>query len=151
MNRSPTLRAAAFAAALAACALVPAGASAQQPEPAAASLAKDETAKVEQHIKHLHDQLGVTPAEQPQWDQFADVMRGNAAQMNQAFNDRGSKFGTASAVDDMQSYAKVAQVHADNMQKLATAFQSLYDAFPDPQKQVADRVFRNRNPGKKKG
>ena len=28
------------------------------------------------------------------------------------------------------------------MQKLASAFRSLYASFPDPQKQVADSVFR---------
>ncbi len=37
--------------------------------------------KVEQHIKDLHDKLGITPAEQPQWEQFAQVMRENAVQL----------------------------------------------------------------------
>jgi phage/plasmid primase-like uncharacterized protein len=45
----------------------------------------------------------------------------------------------------MQSYAQLAQVHATNMQKLASAFQSLYSSFPDQQKLVADAVFRKSN------
>ncbi len=45
----------------------------------------------------------------------------------------------------MQSYAQLAQVHAANTQKLATAFQTLYATFPDAQKQTADAVFQNVN------
>ena len=116
--------------------------------PAAPALAPSMAAKVEQHIRQLHDQLGITQAQQPQWDQFAQVMRDNAAQMEQALTARGDTVGTANAAANMQSYAELAQVHATNMQKLASAFQSLYSSFPDQQKQVADAVFRNssRNP-----
>jgi protein CpxP len=107
------------------------------------ALPADVAAKVEPHIKELHDQLGITPAEQPQWEQFADVMRTNAAQMNEAFTNRAAKVASMNAADTMQSYAQIAQVHAGNMEKLASAFQSLYNSFPDPQKQVADTVFHN--------
>jgi periplasmic protein CpxP/Spy len=34
--------------------------------------------RVENYIKQLHAQLQITPVEQPQWDQFAQVMRENA-------------------------------------------------------------------------
>ena len=100
---------------------------------------------VEQHISRLHGQLGITPAEQAQWEQCAQVMRDNAAQMNQAFMDRSAKVAGMNAVDTMQSYAQLAQIHATNMQKLASAFQALYGSFPDQQKQVADAVFRKNN------
>jgi protein CpxP len=117
-----------------------------QPMTASASsvapLPKDIAARVEQHIKQMHDQLDITAAEQPQWDQFAQVMRDNATQMSQAFSMRASKLASMNASDDMQSYAQVAQVHATNMQKLASAFQALYTTFPDQQRQVADSVFR---------
>jgi protein CpxP len=101
------------------------------------------SAKVEQHIKALHDQLGITPGEQPQWEAFAQVMRENAAQMSDAFINRSAKVSGMTAVDNMQSYAQLAQVHATNTQKLASAFQALYNTFPDQQKQLADRIFQN--------
>ncbi len=41
--------------------------------------------RVEEHIKELHSQLRITPAENPQWDQFAAVMRENARDMDQVF------------------------------------------------------------------
>jgi protein CpxP len=34
--------------------------------------------RVERRIKELHTQLRITPAEEPQWNQFAQVMRENA-------------------------------------------------------------------------
>lgn len=100
------------------------------------------SAKVEEHIKNLHDQLKITPAQDPQWEQFAQIMRENAARMTEAFKDRGANVGAMNAADNMQSYAQLAQVHAANMEKLASAFRSLYNIFPDHQKHIADGVFK---------
>jgi protein CpxP len=140
----------------AAFALLPAAAMAQAPamSPAAppgaptaagnAALPKDAGTRLDQHNKQLHDQLGITPAQQPQWDQFIAVTRSNAFAMHQAFTDRGAKLGTMSAVDNMQSYADLAKVHSDNMAKAATAFQTLYASLSPEQKLSADAIFRNR-------
>jgi periplasmic protein CpxP/Spy len=98
--------------------------------------------RVEQRIKELHAQLRITPAERPQWDQFAQVMRENARDMDQAWMQRVQGFQSMNAVQNMQSYEKVAEAHAQHLQKLVSAFQSLYDAMPDQQKQLADQVFR---------
>ena len=46
--------------------------------------------RVDNHIKQLHAQLQITPAEQPQWEQFAQVMRDNARDMDRAFIQRAS-------------------------------------------------------------
>ena len=46
------------------------------------------------------------------------------------------------AVQNMQSYEQLAQAHAQDLEKLVPAFQKLYDAMPDQQKQLADQVFR---------
>jgi hypothetical protein len=99
--------------------------------------------KLDAHIKSLHDELQITKAEEADWAQFAAVMRANADDMNQAFQARAS-VGTMTAPQNMQSYAQLAQVHADGMQKLSAAFQTLYATFPAPQKQRADAVFQNK-------
>ena len=108
------------------------------------ALPSDVAAKVEQHNKQLHDQLQITPQQQPQWDRFAAVTSSNAADIGQAFNERGAKLDTMNASENMQSFAHVAQVHAANMQKASDAFQALYATFSDEQKQAADAVFRNK-------
>jgi protein CpxP len=107
------------------------------------ALPKTMSEKVEQHIMQLHGQLQITSSEEPLWHQFAQVMRDNAAQMEQALDQRGAKVGSMSATASMQSYAQLAQLHATNMQKLASTFQSLYTSFPDAQKKIADTVFQN--------
>jgi hypothetical protein len=44
---------------------------------------KNAEERVENRIKDLHAQLHITPAEEPQWNQFAGVMRENAREMDQ--------------------------------------------------------------------
>jgi hypothetical protein len=72
--------------------------------------------RVEQHITSLHKTLGITAAEEPQWNQFAQVMRDNATAMMQGFQDRATKVSTMNAVDNMQSWA---QISAQRAQKIA--------------------------------
>jgi periplasmic protein CpxP/Spy len=98
--------------------------------------------RVEHRIKELHAQLRITPAEEPQWNQFAEVMRDNARSMDEIFRERAQGFESMNAVQNMQSYEKLAQAHAQDLEKLVPAFQKLYDTMPDQQKQLADQVFR---------
>ena len=98
--------------------------------------------RVERRIKELHAQLRITAAEEPQWNQFAEVMRENAREMDQAFMQRAQRFPNMNAVQNMQSYEQLAEEHAKRVQKLIPAFENLYNAMPEQQKQLADQVFR---------
>jgi len=154
MTSKPTLYAAALLASLLLPAVtLPAGAFAQTQAPVGGSTAARNAKgpapmhasmsdRVEQHITRLHAQLHITPAQEPQWDQFAQVMRDNAKNMNQVFEQRKTSFASMNAAENMQSYAQIAQQHAQDTQKLATAFQSLYASLSDDQKKNADVVFR---------
>ena len=120
------------------------------PRPAAASSpmtshpvpGKNMEERVENHIKQLHAQLHITPVEQPQWDQFAQVMRENARDMDQAFMQRAQQYPTMNAMQNMQSYEQMAEAHVLHLQKLVPAFDNLYNAMPEQQKQLTDQVFR---------
>jgi len=139
-----SLPVAAFAAPPPASAPSPAPASSAPPADASAPpLSKAMEAKLDAHIASMHDQLSITPAQETQWNAFAQVMRDNAASMHAAIEARGAKMGDMNAADNMQSYAELAHVHADNMEKLATSFQTLYASLSDQQKQAADMVFRH--------
>ncbi|HVE20458.1 MAG TPA: Spy/CpxP family protein refolding chaperone [Acidocella sp.] len=109
--------------------------------PGVAPVPKMISEEVEQYIEQVHDQLGISASEQPQWNQFAQVMRDNALRTEEAFAARGASVATMNAAANMDSYAQLAQLHAENMQKLATAFQSLYDTFPLQQRKVVDAIF----------
>lgn len=100
--------------------------------------------RVEQRIVDLHARLKITAAQEPQWQQFANVMRENAQKMDQSAAQRADKFGSLNAVDNMKSYADMAVEHGQNVQRLAEAFASLYNAMSPDQKKLADEVFRAR-------
>lgn len=100
-------------------------------------------ALVEKRITDLHTRLHITPEQSSQWDQFAQVMRDNAKDIDQAYQDRAQKLGTMSAVDNMQSFAQIEQLRGQQIQKLVPAFQTLYASLSDQQKQDADALFRN--------
>ena len=105
------------------------------------------TERVQRRIDQLHAQLQITPAQDTQWTQFAQVMQQNAQNMHDALDQRGAQFNSMNAAQDMQSYAHLAQVHAEGMQRLSAAFQTLYDSMSPAQQQNADNVFRNRPHG----
>jgi septal ring factor EnvC (AmiA/AmiB activator) len=105
---------------------------------------REQVDRIEAHITALHKQLRITPAQQAQWDQFAQVMRENARAMNQTFDERAARLASMNAADNMQSYAQMTEQHAQDVQKLAQAFQALYGTFSDEQKKNADSVFRVR-------
>ena len=118
------------------------------PSPAAASSAAAHRAQkhadyVEQRIGQLHAELKITAQQSQQWDAYAQAMRDNAHSTDSAIRDRAQKLQSLNADDAMKSYASLAQLHADNMQKLASAFSTLYASLSDDQKAIADQLFRN--------
>ena len=78
----------------------------------------------------------------PLWNAFAHAMRENAASTDALFAQRAGSVATMSAVENMHSYAQIARAYADNTERLATAFDSLYASLTDTQKQAADTLFR---------
>lgn len=110
-------------------------------QPARAAPAKP-TDRVEARITELHAKLKITPAQTPQWDAFAAVMRDNARDMHTAFETRTTGRTKMNAVENMQSYAVLAEQHAQDLRRLAPAFAGVYNVMSDDQKRNADEVFR---------
>jgi periplasmic protein CpxP/Spy len=98
---------------------------------------------IEKRISQLHSELGITSAQSPQWNKFADVMRANADDLSRALEQRAEALGKMSAVESMQSFADIEQTRVQGLQKLAASFGELYATFSDQQKQTADALFRN--------
>ena len=107
------------------------------PAPSAAT-----QAAVDQRIRALQSQLGISEAQMPLWSAFTQAMRDNAAATDALFTQRAGAVATMSAPDNMHSYAQIARAYADNTERLATAFDSLYASLSDTQKQAADTLFR---------
>jgi periplasmic protein CpxP/Spy len=109
--------------------------SSSAPAPSAAT-----QAAVDQRIRTLQSQLGITEAQMPLWSAFAQAMRDNAAATDALFTQRAGAVATLNAPDNMRSYAQIARAYADNTERLATAFD--YASLSDTQKQAADTLFR---------
>ncbi|VWB47589.1 hypothetical protein BLA14095_02038 [Burkholderia lata] len=97
---------------------------------------------VDGRINSLHQRLGITPGQESLWQPVAQVMRDNAKAMETLRKIRSDHASSMSAMDDLHSYGDVANVHADGVKKLTTAFQPLYDSMSDTQKRSADAIFR---------
>ncbi|MGH7098920.1 MAG: Spy/CpxP family protein refolding chaperone [Stellaceae bacterium] len=99
--------------------------------------------RINRRIAGLRAKLHITTAEEPQWHQFAEVMRDNARQIAPQFAEREKNFRSMNAVENMKSYAGIAERHAKNMESLVPAFEDLYNSLSAEQKHVADQLWRS--------
>ncbi|WP_233841849.1 Spy/CpxP family protein refolding chaperone [Dyella sp. 2HG41-7] len=99
---------------------------------------------VEQQITDLHTKLEITDAQSSEWNAYADVMRNNARRASEAFQQRAQKMSSMNADDVMKSYAQLAQMHAEDMQKLSDAWSALYAKLSPEQKENADALFEQK-------
>nr|WP_294548619.1 Spy/CpxP family protein refolding chaperone [uncultured Rhodopila sp.] len=143
---APVKRSLAVAGLIAAAVLAapPAFAQAAAPDPAHQTRTERRAETVEQRIAALHAGLKITPAEEPAWQAVAQTMRDNAAALDKlAGETAGQSRKGMTALEDMQTYARYAQAHADGAKALIASFAALYDMMPDEQKKLADRLFQS--------
>jgi hypothetical protein len=99
---------------------------------------------VEARIRALHSDLHITAAQEPLWQNVAQVMRDNAKAMVDLRQEETQKAKSMSAVETLESYTTVIDAHADRIHKFIPIFQPLYDSMSGAQKKTADAVFRSR-------
>jgi protein CpxP len=104
----------------------------------------------EDRIKEIHEELHITADQEAKFGKLADVMRANAKEMSEAVEKREMAEKTATAIDDLKAYQKIAQAHADGLKDLVPAFEGLYSGLSDSQKKEADQLFTH-GPEKKMG
>jgi protein CpxP len=97
-------------------------------------------AAVEARISELHRSLHITPAEEPQFKTYADVMRQNAQTIEALFAQR-AKSTDRSAVARLRWYAQLTAAHAEAVGKLVVPFEALYQGLSADQKKAADTLF----------
>jgi hypothetical protein len=99
-------------------------------------------ARVEQHLTRLRTALSITPAQVAPWDTFASVTRANSVEMHDRFQQRETQFARMNASENMNDYAAISELHAQQLRRLAVAFQALYGTMSPEQRNAADAVFR---------
>jgi hypothetical protein len=123
----------------------PTPAQAQSPaaqKPGAARSAGD---PVEAQLGDIKKRLSITAAQQPQFDQFAAVVKQNAQAMD-ALMQQAAQGAEKSAVEGLRTAASFAQTEADNLKRLLPALEALYASLTDPQKRKADQLFNTGSP-----
>ncbi|MEI8395817.1 MAG: Spy/CpxP family protein refolding chaperone [Rhodospirillaceae bacterium] len=99
---------------------------------------------VEQRIASLHTALRITPEQESKWESVAGAMRENATAMQKLFTESNARASQSmTAVEDLKSYEKFTQAHADGLKNLIDDFEGLYKSMPDSQKKIADQVFQS--------
>ena len=103
--------------------------------------------RVESRISEMHTKLKITPAQEGQWNNVAQVMRDNAKTLDTLTQARVSNASTMTAIADLKSYSEITDAHAEGLKKFVAAFQPLYDSMSDAQKKAADMLFQGHHGG----
>ena len=94
---------------------------------------------VEANIAELRKKLQITPAQEPQFNAVAAVMRDNARLEASAPQQPPAN---ASAVDDLRAYIKYGELELTGLKKMLPPLEALYATLSPAQKKAADAVFR---------
>ena len=103
---------------------------------------------VEGHIAFLHAELGITPAQEPQFAALASAMREDVKTMHEA-EDRvygGQNGGPVTAVQYLQDRVTFANLRAQGEARYLDAFKPLYATLSDAQKRMADELMMPHEP-----
>lgn len=120
------------AAGLRAPALAGAAFASLQPAQAQAATAPD----IEANLARLHQQLGITPAQQPRFEAFANAMRENARMKP------GTPRANPTALDDLRLAIEDSELELTALKRLLPPMQALYASLSPAQQKTADQVFR---------
>ena len=89
-------------------------------------------------VRELHDRLGISPAQQPQWDALIGTLRDNAAAMRASPAVQAVRSGQLDAVQALRAAADVARQRADAMQRTIAPLEALYAVMSPEQRRMAD-------------
>lgn len=110
--------------------------------PASHSRSTSPVDRAQQRLAQMHQELGITAAQEGPWDQFAQASTKIADDLNTAFRDRAAQTASMNAVQNMKSFADLDVKRAEDMQGLVQQFQVLYAALSPDQQHKVDAMFR---------
>ena len=102
----------------------------------------------EARIKELQAELKITEAQEVLWNNFTQVMRENAKEMDALTKDRAEKTKTMNAVEHMKFHSQITESRLAQQKKLIPPFEALYTGMSDEQKKITDTIFTTGKHGK---
>lgn len=112
--------------------------------------------RIEARLAYARTALKITPAQQPQWEGFANVLRKHAADMDQRFEQRRVQGSANAARPDARQMSAIERLEqrqqrmaerSAQLNEVLTAAKPLYAAFTPEQKQIADTMLARRGHG----
>ncbi|APH59686.1 putative secreted protein [Granulibacter bethesdensis] len=116
----------------------------QRVAPQPQSAAGHASTRAERQLQSLYKSLAITPAQQQPWDNFARVLKDNAAAIDQAYAAAAKPEAGTNALSRFQTYRQVQTMQTDNLRRLEPVFTALYQALSPAQQKTADRLFEQR-------
>jgi hypothetical protein len=95
---------------------------------------------VEGHIAFYRAELGITDAQQAQWNTFADAIRAGAAKMREAIG-KSLAAQPGTAPEQFQRRIELLSVHLDVLRSVSAAGGPLYASLSPEQKRKADELL----------
>lgn len=99
------------------------------------------SSNVEGRIASLKTDLKITDAQAPQWNRFADALRGTAKSMNSMYQQMMQPGTAATLPARLDRQEKMLSAHLTSLKTLKEALEPLYSSFSDEQKKLADGMI----------
>jgi hypothetical protein len=96
---------------------------------------------IEGQIAFFKAELKVTDPQAPQWNAFADALRGNAGRLREAMARAAEARDSLTAPEQMERRLAMLTAQADATQAMLAAAKPLYAVLGDDQKKVADELM----------
>ncbi|HUO44784.1 MAG TPA: Spy/CpxP family protein refolding chaperone [Burkholderiales bacterium] len=104
--------------------------------------------RIEAKLAYLKTALRITPAQQPQWDAFANAMRAQAREQDKRIQEwraqrdqNDGERGRPTAVERLERRERFYSVALDDLKQRIAVEKPLYAALTPEQQQIADEVF----------
>ncbi len=102
--------------------------------------------RLDRRLALLHQRLGITPAQEAAWTEFAGEMRNMAAQSRETMLDR--ERATGNIVQRLELRQRMLERRTADLDRTLRALRPLYASLSDDQKRIADQMlFRPERPG----
>jgi periplasmic protein CpxP/Spy len=107
--------------------------------------------RVEARLAYIRTALNIAPSQEPQWEQFANVLRNQAREMDQRIEQRRAQRAQQprearrlTAVERLELRQQRMEAGAARLNEVIAAAKPLYAALSPEQQQVADQIIGQR-------
>ena len=97
--------------------------------------------RADRRLADLHQRLGITPAQEPAWTEFAATMREVADHDRNLARERDRDHAPMNAVQRLELRQHMMERRSADLDRMLHALRPLYASFSDDQKRIADQLL----------